>query len=99
MDEVRRVVILELVDGGYNGFIQKPYGSADTSNLLVTEPETAEIFVTSPLSEAKDVLDGYLETHFVDMTSLETLAISPSEYRAWKGQIHLFKTTEDLASL
>lgn len=70
----------------------------DTSGLLLADVGSDAVFVQTPLL-ATDPLDMYLQQHFGDMEDLQDIALPPSMYRGWAGQIHLFKSTQDLEAL
>ena len=96
--QMRRLLISQLIDAGFDWFAQKPYGSADSSGLLLSDVSTNSVFVDTPL-QVVDPLDMYLELQFADLSSLTDISIPPSTYNNRAGQIQLFKTTEDLKAL
>ncbi len=98
MSQMRRLLLSQLVDRWFDWFVQEPYGVTDTSGLLLADVGSDAVFVQTPLL-ATDPLDMYLQQHFGDMEDIQDIALPPSMYRDWAGQIHLFKSTQDLEAL
>lgn len=96
--QMRRLLISQLVDKWFAGFVQQPYGVTDTSGLLVADVWSDSVFVQTDL-QATDPLDMYLQQHFADMTDVQDISLSPSMYKDRAGQIHLFRSTQDLQAL
>lgn len=102
---IRRRIVSQMVDHGFDGFVQLPYGVTDASWLVTTDPSTGVVYASTPIYE-DDLLDHYLRKHFADLPELwlswletQDVILSPSIYHNRKGAIHLFKTTEDLAAI
>jgi len=101
LETMRTMVISQLIQSGYDGFNQRPFGTADNSGLL-NDGYADQVFVSTPIYQ-DDVLDLYLNDQLRDVVLGDTmdadLMISPSVYNAWKWKVQLFKNTEDLEAL
>ena|GEM_PF-6827312 len=86
LETMRTMVISQLIQSGYDGFNQRPFGTADNSGLL-NDGYADQVFVSTPIYQ-DDVLDLYLNDQLRDVVLGDTmdadLMISPSVYNAWK---------------
>ncbi len=98
---LRRMLISQLITNGFDGFAQRPFASSDASWMITTD-KSSEVRVSSPIF-AQDALDRYLADAWASVELWTTVdvefTIPPRLYKQRKGNVFLFKTTEDLQAL
>jgi hypothetical protein len=101
IQRMRMMLVSQLVSHGFDGFVQRPFAGKNYSGIVTTDA-SSKVYVTSPLS-GMDVLERYLSDAYARVELGETittaLEIPPRLYHSRKGNVYLFKNTEDLQAL